>query len=282
MERKREYDEQLERRYLAELSRFPLLSAEEETELSRAAKSGDAEARKRLILGNLRLVVTIARRYTASGIPLLDLVEEGNIGLIKSVGRFDPDKGFRFSTYASWWVRQAIVRAIAYQARTIRIPLNVFHLMTCYIALEQSSGGERLGRAETARRLGISVRRCRILETLVGNIRALDLASSLDAYEQFARSESAPGRGPEDPERIVLRQLESEQLEELIERLSDRERLIIRIRYGLTDGEPHTLAETGAVANISRERVRQIERRALRKLRCLLGRGAGSRTEDAE
>jgi RNA polymerase primary sigma factor len=263
-------DDAVERRYFADLGRYPLLTAEEETELAREARNGDAEARKRLILGNLKLVVAIAKGYASSGIPLLDLVEEGNIGLIKSVARFDPDKGFRFSTYASWWIRQAIVRAIANQARTIRIPINVFHLMTRYIALEQTPDGERLLSDERAERLGISLRRCRMLEELVGNIRALDLASSLDAYDELARSESVEDGGRGSPEDIVLRQLESEGIEDLLERLSDRERLILRIRYGLSDGEPHSLAETGAVAHVSRERVRQIERRALRKLKLLL------------
>ena len=269
METKRNNDA-LERRYHAELGQYPLLTAEEEAALARQARKGDAEARKQLILGNLKLVVAIARGYVSCGIPILDLVEEGNIGLIKSVARFDPDKGFRFSTYASWWIRQGIVRAIANQARTIRIPINVFHLMTRYIAIEQTPGGERLTREERAERLGISLRRCRMLEELVGNIRALDLASSLDAYDQLARSESVADGGPGNPEEIVLRQLESEGIEDLLERLSDRERLILRIRYGLSDGEPHSLAETGAVAHVSRERVRQIERRALRKLKLLL------------
>jgi RNA polymerase primary sigma factor len=278
MEPKRQNDDDLERRYLGELGRYPLLTAEEETALAREAKKGDAEARRRLILGNLKLVVAIARGYVTSGIPILDLVEEGNIGLIKSVGRFDPDRGFRFSTYASWWIRQAIVRAIAYQARTIRIPLNVFHLMTRYMALDRTPGIEPLSREERAERLGISTRRCRMLEELVGNIRALDLASSIDAYEQLARAESGSQRRLDDPEQIVLKQIESEKVEELLERLSDRERFIIRIRYGLNDGEPHSLAETGAAAHISRERVRQIERRALRKLRHLLKPGAGSRS----
>ncbi len=267
----------LEQRYLADIGRYPLLTAPEEFALARAAREGDAEARKRLILANLRLVIAIARGYSSSGMPLLDLVEEGNLGLIKAVSRFDPDRGFRFSTYASWWIRQSIVRAIAEQSRTIRIPIHVFHLTMRYIALEQEPGIERLSESERAGKLNISLKRYRMLERLVGNIRALDLASSLDAYEQFSRSAPAAEGQFDGPEQVVLRQIESENLEKLLERLSDRERLILRIRYGLYDGEPHTLAETGALVHVSRERVRKLELRALRKLRLLLTSGRRSK-----
>ncbi len=266
----------LERRYLTDIGKYPLLSAEEEQSLSRAALAGSAEARKKLILGNLKLVVTIARSFSSYGVPMLDLIEEGNLGLIKAVGRFDPDRGFRFSTYASWWIRQAVVRAISNHSRTIRIPIHVFQLMTRYVALEQSAVSEGLSREERAERLKISLKRYRMLEELVEHIRALDLASSLDAYQQLARSAAGSDGASSDPEQLILRQIESEGIEELMERLSDRERLILRIRYGLQDGEPHTLAETGFLMQVSRERVRQLEMRALRKLRLLLEPGKES------
>lgn len=261
-------DDALQRRYLREINRYPLLSADEEIDLARRARGGDAEARRKLIVANLRLVITIARTFSTYGVPFLDLVEEGNLGLIKAVGKYDPERGFRFSTYASWWIRQSIVRAISTYSRTIRIPIHIFQLMTRYVALGQEPGFEQLTREEKAKRLKISLKRYRMLEELVENIRALDLASSLDAYEQLTRSIE-----PEEaanPERIILRQMENENFAEIMERLSDREKLVLRIRYGFDDGEPHTLAETGEAVNVSRERVRQLEMRALRKLRVLL------------
>jgi RNA polymerase primary sigma factor len=268
MDSKRE-DDALQRRYLKEINRYPLLSADEEVDLARKARNGDVEARKKLIVANLRLVITIARTFSTYGVPFLDLVEEGNLGLIKAVGRFDPERGFRFSTYASWWIRQSIVRAISNSSRTIRIPIHIFQLMTRYISLMQEAGIEKLSTEEKAQRLKISTKRFRMLVELVENIRALDLASSIDAYEQLTRS-IEPEAGT-DPEKIILQQMENESFAEIMERLSDREKLILRIRYGFDDGEPHTLAETGDAVKVSRERVRQLEMRALRKLRLLLG-----------
>ena len=276
MDSRRE-DDALQRRYLKEINRYPLLSADEEVDLARKARNGDVEARKRLIVANLRLVITIARTFSTYGVPFLDLVEEGNLGLIKAVGRFDPDRGFRFSTYASWWIRQSIVRAISNSSRTIRIPIHIFQLMTRYISLMQEAGIEKLSTEEKAQRLKISTKRFRMLAELVENIRALDLASSIDAYEQLTRS-IEPEAGT-DPEKIILQQMENESFAEIMERLSDREKLILRIRYGFDDGEPHTLAETGETVKVSRERVRQLEMRALRKLRLLLG-GSREASED--
>jgi len=276
MDSRRE-DDALQRRYLKEINRYPLLSADEEVDLARKARDGDVEARKRLIVANLRLVITIARTFSTYGVPFLDLVEEGNLGLIKAVGRFDPDRGFRFSTYASWWIRQSIVRAISNSSRTIRIPIHIFQLMTRYISLIQEPGIEKLSTEEKAQRLKISTKRFRTLVELVENIRALDLASSIDAYEQLTRS-IEPEAGT-DPEKIILQQMENESFAEIMERLSDREKLILRIRYGFDDGEPHTLAETGETVKVSRERVRQLEMRALRKLRLLLG-GSREASED--
>jgi len=278
MDSKRE-DDPLQRRYLKEINRYPLLSADEEVDLARKARNGDVEARRSLIVANLRLVITIARTFSTYGVPFLDLVEEGNLGLIKAVGKFDPDRGFRFSTYASWWIRQAIVQAISNSSRTIRIPIHIFQLMTRHIALGQEPGIEKLSMEERAKRLKISAKRYRMLVELVENIRALDLASSIDAYEQLTRS-IEPEAGT-DPEKIILQQMENESFAEIMERLSDRERLILRIRYGFDDGEPHTLAETGDAVKVSRERVRQLEMRALRKLRVLLG-GSREVHEDHE
>ncbi len=253
-------------RYFKEISRYPLLSKEEEIDLARKARNGDEEARKKLILSNLKLVIVIAKSYSSYGVPFLDLIEEGNLGLIKAVSRFDPDKGFRFSTYSSWWIKQSIVRAISNFSRTIRIPIHIFQLMKKYMKLERTDG--MLSTREKAEKLSISVKRFKMTEELIRNIRALDIANSLDSYSQLATvSEISDGT---DMEKIILQQMEHEELAALLDRLSEREKLIIRIRYGLKDGETHTLAETGKVINVSRERVRQLEMRALRKLRCLL------------
>lgn len=258
--------ESLEKRYFKEINRFPLLTHEEEIDLARKARKGDEDARRRLILSNLKLVITIAKSYTGYHVPFLDLIEEGNLGLIKAVGRYDPEKGFRFSTYASWWIRQAIVRAISTHSRTIRIPIHIFQLMTKYVALDEKM--KNLTIEQKAKMLKISLKRFKMLEKLIRNIRELDVSSSLETFSLLSRT--AVRDSEADPEKIILQQIENEELTDLLERLSEREKLIIRIRYGLEDGKPHTLAETGEVIHVSRERVRQLEMRALKKLRLLL------------
>jgi RNA polymerase primary sigma factor len=262
----REDIEKLEKRYFKEINRYPLLTHQEEIDLARKSRKGDEDARRRLILSNLKLVITIAKSYSGYPVPFLDLIEEGNLGLIKAVGRFDPEKGFRFSTYASWWIRQAIVRAISTHSRTIRIPIHIFQLMTKYVALDEKM--KDLTVEEKARMLKISIKRFRMLEKLIRNIRELDVSSSLETFNLLSRTGVRDLEA--DPEKIILQQIENEELTDLLERLSEREKLIIKIRYGLEDGKPHTLAETGEVMHVSRERVRQLEMRALKKLRLLL------------
>jgi RNA polymerase primary sigma factor len=259
-------DDTIQRRYFEEISRYPVLTADEEKDLARKARGGDEKARKKLIVSNLKLVITIARSYSSYGVPFLDLIEEGNLGLIKAVARFDPEKGFRFSTYSSWWIRQSIVRAISNSSRTIRIPIHVFQLMTKYMAIENSK--KYHGSEEKAAALGVSKKRFKMIEKLVRNIRALDLSSSIDTYGKLATNLEAVDYS--DPEKIVLGQIEHEELSSLLDRLSDREKFIIRVRYGFEDGEPRTLAETGKLIHVSRERVRQLEMRALRKLKSLV------------
>lgn len=273
--RRQESEDHSRRMYFRDISRYPVLSREEEVDLARRARSGDEKARRKLILSNLKLVITIAKSYASYGVPFLDLIEEGNLGLIRAVSRFDPDKGFRFSTYSSWWIRQAIVRAISNYSRTIRIPIHVFQLMTRYVALDSSS--KELTPQEMATKLGISQRKFGMLEKLVRDIRALDLASSKDGFSQLA-GDTEPDDSA-DPEKIVLSQIEHEELSSLLDRLSEREQFIIRVRYGFEDGEPRTLAETGKLMHVSRERVRQLEMRALRKLKYLLETDRRSRSE---
>jgi RNA polymerase primary sigma factor len=259
-------DDDIQRQYFDDISRYPVLSAEEERDLARKARDGDENARRKLIVSNLKLVITIAKSYASYGVPFLDLIEEGNLGLIKAVSRFDPEKGFRFSTYSSWWIRQAIVRAISNYSRTIRIPIHIFQLMSKYVAIERSE--EYTTSEERASALGVSKKRFKMLEQLVCNIRALDLSSSIDTYSQLATNLEAVD--PSDPETIVLSQIEHEELSALLDRLSDREKLIVKVRYGFEDGVPKTLAETGKLIHVSRERVRQLEMRALKKLKFLV------------
>jgi RNA polymerase primary sigma factor len=257
---------ELQNRYFKDISRYPVLTHDEEVDLARKLRAGDEEARRRLILCNLKLVITIAKSYISYGVPFLDLIEEGNLGLIKAVSRFDPEKGFKFSTYASWWIKQAIIRAISNYSRTIRIPIHIFQIMTRYVALEDEKGS--LSLAEKARKLKVTEKKYRMIEDLVSKIKALDVATSLDTYNQLSRDIEADTGV--DPEKIILQQIEHEKLAELLDKLSEREKLIIKIRFGFDDGEPHTLAETGKVVHVSRERVRQLEVRALKKLRVLL------------
>lgn len=259
-------DDDIQRQYFNDISRYPVLTADEEKSLARLALSGDEAARKKLIVSNLKLVITIAKSYASYGVPFLDLIEEGNLGLIKAVSRFDPEKGFRFSTYSSWWIRQAIVRAISNYSRTIRIPIHVFQLMSKYVGIEKST--KHGTSEEKASALGISRKRFKTLEQLVRNIRALDLSSSIDTYSQLATNMEAVD--PSNPEKIVLSQIEHEELSALLDRLSEREKLIIKVRYGFEDGVPRTLAETGKLIHVSRERVRQLEMRALKKLKFLV------------
>ncbi|MFO7915877.1 MAG: RNA polymerase sigma factor RpoD/SigA [Candidatus Krumholzibacteriales bacterium] len=262
MANKRRDTEDVSRKYFREVSKYPPLSREEEYRLAIRVREGDEEAKKKMILSNLRLVISIAKSYTNHSVPFLDLIEEGNMGLIKAVDRFDPERGFRFSTYSSWWIKQYISRAVANYSRTLKIPIHIFKLMIKYFDLEGLTAREK--RAE----LGISERRFKTLEQLIKNIRALDLSNTIDKYNQLA--DNVKAEESIDAEQIILNQIEHEELSELIKRLSDREQFILKIRYGFSDGAPHTLADIGGRMNVSRERVRQLEKRALRKLKAIL------------
>jgi RNA polymerase primary sigma factor len=255
-------------RYLADIGRFTLLPHPELLRLARLARRGDADARKRIILANLRLVVHIARSHQNRGLPLLDLIEEGNLGLIRAVDRFEPERDLRFSTYASIWIRQAILRGIAEQARSVRIPVQMFQQINRFVRVERrlrATFGREARLEEMARALEISQARAERLAGLIRGLRSLDEGSSLEAFEQLSTEDL--GAGPESVERLVELQLEHEKIDRLLRSLSQREEQILRIRYGFYDGDSRTLAETGQHFGISRERVRQIEARALGKLR---------------
>jgi len=254
--------------YLDDIGRIDLLTHEQLLALATRSRAGDEAARRRIILANLRLVVHMARGYRTRGLPMLDLIEEGNLGLIHAVDRFEPERGLRFSTYAAIWIRQSMLRGIAEQSRSIRIPVQMFQLANRFVRTGHALRG-RLGREpmlwEVAAELGISAVRASRLEALVGGLRSLDESSSLDAFEEL--SADAATNAPASVERLVELQLEHERIDRLLRSLSQREEQIIRIRYGFYDGVARTLAQTGEHFGITRERVRQIESRAIEKLR---------------
>jgi RNA polymerase sigma factor (sigma-70 family) len=266
--RERAQDLDLLDQYLADLRRHPRLAPEEERATARAARSGDPAARRQLILGNLRLVVFIARRYRSRGLPFLDVISEGNVGLITAADRFDPERGFRFSTYAAWWIRQAILRGIAEQTAAVRLPVTVLQQMRRYV-LEERRLRHRLGREplplEIGHALGLAPFQSERLAGLIHNVRALDDLEAVDATGD-RRAEPVEPALP-SVEELVERALDSERLERYLKRLSGREETILRVRYGFFDGVAHTLQQTGERFGITRERVRQIEQRALQKLR---------------
>ena len=227
-----------------------------------------SEARKKMIVSNLRLVVKIAHSYSNRGVPFQDLIEEGNLGLIAAVDRFDYSRGFRFSTYGSWWIKQAMARGIANQSRTVRIPFHVIQLVNRYLATETRMR-HKLGRTptleETAKEIHEPPKRLRKVQHLIHSIKNLDYESSWEAMGGLAEVDLL--NPPEDFEAQVERLLEHERLNRLLGRLSQREEAVLRIRYGFDSGEAQSLAATGEQIGVSRERIRQIEKRALEKLK---------------
>jgi RNA polymerase primary sigma factor len=266
-----QYD--IQARYLSEIGKYKLLTPEEEQELSRRVLDGDEEAKRQLVLANLRLVVTIAKRYTGHGQSLMDLVEEGNIGLIKAAGKFDHSRGFRFSTYASWWIKQSITRGIANQSRTIRIPVHIYQLINRYVKEEERRGLKQIDEEVMAKALDVPVKKIKLVKSLINGIRSDEPLQSAEALQKLSsETEQFKSRTPED---IVSFQVENEHVADLIDRhLSEREQEILRVRYGLDGSDPKTLAAAGKMMGVSRERIRQIEKRALKKLNIMLSRKA--------
>lgn len=256
------------RMYLKEIGKVPLLSAEEEIELAKRMEEGDEEAKKKLAEANLRLVVSIAKRYVGRGMLFLDLIQEGNLGLIKAVEKFDYRKGYKFSTYATWWIRQAITRAIADQARTIRIPVHMVETINKLIRVSrqllQELGREPLPE-EIAEEMDIPVERVR--EILKISQEPVSLETPIGEEEDshlgdFIQDENVPV-----PAEAAAFTLLKEQLVEVLGTLTEREQKVLRLRFGLDDGRARTLEEVGKEFNVTRERIRQIEAKALRKLR---------------
>ncbi len=259
------------RMYLREIGKIPLLSQEEELDLATRAMKGDKKAKDRLAEANMRLVVSIAKRYGGRGLDFLDLIQEGNTGLLRAVEKFDPDKGFKFSTYATWWIRQAITRAIADQARTIRIPVHMVETINKVLRttrrLTQELNREPTNE-EVAEAMGMEVDKIEYVMRIKQDIASLDASVGRDGDDE----ESVLGDFVEDserdsPEDATANQILKEQIAQILTTLSEREQKIIRLRFGIGGGRPHTLEEVGNEFSVTRERIRQIEAKALSKLR---------------
>lgn len=259
------------RLYLREIGKIPLLTPEEEADLAQRIVKGDKKAKDKMVESNMRLVVSIAKRYGGRGLDFLDLIQEGNTGLLRAVEKFDPDKGFKFSTYATWWIRQAITRAIADQARTIRIPVHMVETINKVLRMTRKLTTE-LNREPTneeiAKALDMEPDKVDYVMKIKQDIASLDASVGRDGDDE----DSVLGDFVEDeemdsPEDSAANQILKEQLAEIISTLSEREQKIIRLRFGIGGGRPHTLEEVGNEFAVTRERIRQIEAKALSKLR---------------
>ena len=256
------------RAYLREIGKIPLLTPERERELAIRAEQGDVLAKKELAEANLRLVVSVAKRYAGRGMLFLDLIQEGNLGLIKAVQKFDYRRGFKFSTYATWWIRQSITRAIAYQARTIRIPVHMVESLNRLLRTSRRMAQE-LGRepttAELAKELDISEER--VLELQRYAQEPVSLETPVGEEEDSHLSDFIQDQRMPIPAEEVDRHMLQEQMGEVLQTLTDREEQVLRMRFGIGDEEPHTLEEVGQTFHVTRERIRQIEEKAIRKLK---------------
>ena len=254
--------------YLKEIGRVPLLSAEEEAALARAAQAGDEDARRRLSEANLRLVVSVAKRYAGRGLPFLDLIQEGNLGLMKAAEKFEPDRGFKFSTYATWWIRQSITRAIADQARTIRIPVHMVETINKVIRVSRQllqELGHDPSPEEISEEMNMPVDKVR--EILKIAQEPVSLETPIGEEEDSHLGDFIPDEAASEPSEAASFTLLKEQLVDVLSTLTPREEKVLKLRFGIEDGRTRTLEEVGKEFNVTRERIRQIEAKALRKLR---------------
>lgn len=257
------------RLYLREIGKIPLLNSEEELKLAYEVVAGDPEAKDKMAEANMRLVVSIAKRYVGRGLDLLDLIQEGNTGLLRAVEKFDPDKGFKFSTYATWWIRQAITRAIADQARTIRIPVHMVETINKLLRTQRRLTQElnrEPSNEEIAKEMEIDVEKVEHIMKIKQDISSLD-ASIRDDEEDSVLADFIEDEDTITPEESASSQLLKERVKDMLAALSEREQKIVKLRFGLEDGKQHTLEEVGQEFAVTRERIRQIEAKALGKLR---------------
>ena len=259
------------RLYLKDIKHIALLTAQEELKLARRIRRGDTAARRQMIQANLRLVISIAKRYGNLGVPLADLIEEGNLGLMRAVQKFNPNRGYRFSTYAAWWIKQFVLRAIANQGKTIRIPVYMVDIISRYRKVTERLA-QRLGRrpesSEVARVMRLPVKKVHKIEELTAEPTSLDAPIGEDGAAQFIDLIENTGVTSSKDELAEL--LTHEKVVDLLERLTDRERAILTLRYGLQDGVTYTLGDTAKQLGLTRERVRQIQSSAERKLHAYL------------
>ncbi|MDD7408178.1 MAG: RNA polymerase sigma factor RpoD [Anaerovoracaceae bacterium] len=256
------------RMYLKEIGKVPLLSAEEEIDLAKRIEAGDEEARKKLCEANLRLVVSIAKRYVGRGMQFLDLIQEGNLGLIKAVSKFDYTKGYKFSTYATWWIRQSITRAIADQARTIRIPVHMVETINKLIRVSRQLMQD-LGREPTpeeiAAEMDITVEKVMEIQRIAQE--PVSLETPIGEEDDSHLGDFIPDNDRQTPDEAAAYSMLKDQLVEVLDTLTEREQNVLELRFGLKDGRPRTLEEVGRQMDVTRERIRQIEAKAIRKLK---------------
>lgn len=257
------------RLYLREIGKIPLLNPAEELELAQKVRTGDKRAKDKMAEANMRLVVSIAKRYSGRGLDFLDLIQEGNTGLLRAVEKFDPDKGFKFSTYATWWIRQAITRAIADQARTIRIPVHMVETINKLLRTQRRMTQE-LNREPTTEELATEMEmepeKVEYVMKIKQDITSLD-ANVRDDDDDSVLGDFIEDEEAQSPEESASTQLLKEQVKDMLSVLTDREQKILKMRFGLDDGKSHTLEEVGQEFSVTRERIRQIEAKALSKLR---------------
>ena len=259
------------RLYLREIGKIPLLSNEEEVDLAYRIVKGEKKAKDKMVEANMRLVVSIAKRYSGRGLDFLDLIQEGNTGLLRAVEKFDPDRGFKFSTYATWWIRQAITRAIADQARTIRIPVHMVETINKVLRATRKLTNE-LNREpsveEIAKEMGMEPEKVDYVMKIKQDIASLDATVGRDGDdEDSVLGDFIEDEGRVSPEDAAAAQMLKEQIAEILSSLSEREQKVVKLRFGIGGGRPHTLEEVGAEFSVTRERIRQIEAKALSKLR---------------
>jgi len=261
------------RTYLKDIKSIPLLTAKQEIELATRIKKGDPKAKRQMTLSNLRLVINIAKRYSHLGVPLLDLIEEGNLGLMRAVMKYNPRKGYRFSTYGAWWIRQYITRAIANQGKTVRIPVYMTELLSKFKRVTEELS-QKLGRkpssTEIAKRMRLPLERIERLQELVTSSQATSLETPVGEEGETEMIDLLEDETAPSPQDDLARFLQHERIQSLLQKMGERERRVLTLRYGLEDRVSRTLGETAKFFNITRERVRQIEVSAIRKLRALI------------